>query len=530
MRNFELPSRSTVHAVNGIAATSHPLSTTTAVDVLKSGGNALDAAVAAAAVQGVVEPQSTGIGGDCFIFYSPGGSGDVIAYNGSGRAPAAAAPEWFQEQGITEIRQTMPHAVTIPGTIDAWDRLIQDHGIKNLGELLQPAIAFARDGYAITPRVSFDWHQSENLIRQDKNATKLFLPDDRPLRVGEIHRQTALAATLEKIAKQGREAFYTGQVAADIVEYLQSLGGLHTMEDFATASGEYVTPIRTEFRGYEVLECPPNGQGLTALVMLNIFAGYDPGGVDSQSVERLHIEIEAGRLAYAIRDTYIGDPAQVEVPIEHILSAAYADELRAKIDPGRAMEVPELPTIPNHEDTVFIAVVDKERNACSLINSIFQSFGSARVAPKSGVLLQNRGEAFSTVSGHPNCIAPNKRPLHTIIPGMLLKNGRVQMPFGVMGGTYQAYGHAHFLTRVLDFGFNLQEAMDLPRLFPTPGGDVEAESGFSSDVINGLKLLGHSMGRPNKPIGGAQAIWIDWDNGTLTGGSEPRKDGCAIGY
>ena len=236
MRNFELPSRSTVHAVNGIAATSHPLSSITAIDVLKSGGNSLDAAVAAAAVQGVVEPQSTGIGGDCFIFYSPGGSGDIIAYNGSGRAPAAAAPEWFQEQGITEIRQTMPHAVTIPGTIDAWDRLIQDHGTKNLGELLQPAIAFARDGYAITPRVSFDWHQSENLIRQDKNATKLFLPDDRPLRVGEIHRQPALAATLEKIAKQGREVFYTGQVAADIVEYLQSLGGLHTMEDFATAS------------------------------------------------------------------------------------------------------------------------------------------------------------------------------------------------------------------------------------------------------------------------------------------------------
>jgi len=530
MRNLELPGRSTVHARSGIAATSHPMSTFTAVSILQAGGNAMDAAVAACAVQGVVEPESTGIGGDCFVLYAPGGSGDVIAYNGSGRAPAAATPEWFADQGITEIEQTAPHAVTIPGSIDAWDRLIQDHGSMSLGELLQPAIGYARDGYAITPRVSYDWHMTTDMLRGDPNAARIFLPDGRAPKVGEMHSQPELAETMAKIAEQGRDAFYTGEVAADMVDYLKSLGGLHTLDDFATAAGEYVTPIRTDFRGYEVLECPPNGSGITALIMLNILSGYDPAGVDPLSIERLHIEIEAGRLAYADRDAYIADPDQIDVPVDKILSAQHADDLRNQIDPDRAMDPLEPAPLPNHEDTVYITVVDKDRNAVSFINSVYHNFGSSRVSPKTGVLLQNRGEAFCLDPKHPNCIAPNKRPMHTIIPAMLLKDGRAQMPFGVMGGTYQAYGHAHFLTRVLDFGMDLQEAYDQPRLFPEPEGVVEIEGGFAPEISEGLAKMGHKVGKPDKPIGGAQAIWIDWENGTLCGASEHRKDGCAIGY
>jgi gamma-glutamyltranspeptidase/glutathione hydrolase len=530
MRNLELPGRSPVHARNGIAATSHPVSTFTALSILQAGGNAMDAAVAACAVQGVVEPESTGIGGDCFVLYAPGGSGDVIAYNGSGRAPAAATPEWYADQGITEIEQTMPHAVTIPGSIDAWDRLIRDHGSMSLGELLQPAIDYARDGYAITPRVSYDWHMTVDMLRDDPNAARIFLPEGRAPKVGEMHSQPELAMTLAKIAENGRDAFYTGEVAADMVEYLQSLGGLHTMEDFATAAGEYVTPIRTDFRGYEVLECPPNGQGITALIMLNILSRFDPAGVDPLSVERLHIEVEAGRLAYADRDAYIADPDQVEVPVDKILSVQHSEDLRNQIDPARAMDPLEPAPLPNHEDTVYITVVDKDRNAVSFINSIYHNFGSSRVSPKFGVLMQNRGEAFSLDPAHPNCIAPGKRPMHTIIPAMLLKDGRAQMPFGVMGGTYQAFGHAHFLTRVLDFGFDLQEALDLPRMFPEPGGNLELESGFAPEISEGLAKMGHKVSKPKKPIGGAQAIWIDWENGTLCGASEPRKDGCAIGY
>ncbi len=531
MRNLELPGRSTAHGLNGMAATSQALATLTALNVLQAGGNAMDAAVAACAVQCVVEPGSTGIGGDCFVLYAPGGGSDIIAYNGSGRAPLAAMPEWFAEQGIAAIEQTAPHAVTVPGAVDAWDRLIGDHGSKDLGELLQPAITFARDGYAISPRVGVDWEAAVDLLNNDANAAAVFLPEGRPLRVGEVHHQPALAATLDKIAAEGRDAFYKGPVAEDMVEYLQGLGGLHTLDDFAGAAGQYVSPIKTEFRGYQVHECPPNGQGIIALLLLNVLKGFDPDDAGPLSVERLHLEIEATKLAYAARDAYVADPDKAEVDADAILSDAYADAVRARIDLERANDDIEALDLPRHENTVYISVVDKDRNACSFINSVYHSFGSGRVAPKSGVLLQNRGEAFVVDSGHPNCIGPGKRPMHTIIPAMLTKGDRAQMSFGVMGGNYQAHGHAHFLSRVIDYGFDVQEAIDLPRLFPDPEHDgLDMESGFSEDIVEGLKKLGHRPIPPGKPLGGAQAIWIDWDNGALIGGSEPRKDGCALGY
>lgn len=529
MRDFEKPSRSVVVARHGMAATSHPSATLAAVRILEAGGNALDAAIAASAVQCVVEPGSTGIGGDCFVLMSKEGSSEIIAYNGSGRAPAAATADWYASQGITEIERHSPHAVTVPGAVDAWTQLNADHGKLALGKLFAPAIEFAESGYAISPRVHFDWEQEAALLSADPGAKRIFLPGGRAPRIGEVHRQPELAATFRKIATDGRNAFYMGEVAEDMVSRLRSLGGLHTLDDFMGARGEYVTPIKTGFRGHDVYECPPNGQGVIALMILNILSRFEAKG-DPQSANRLHIEIEATRLAYAARDALLADPAKVAVPVEQLLSSATADRLARMIDLGRARA--DLPSfdMPVHRDTVYISVVDKDRNAVSFINSIYYGFGSGIVAARSGVILNNRGISFSLDPNHPNVIEPGKRPLNTIIPGMLVKDGRVVMPFGVMGGAYQAMGHAHFLSKVLDFGLDLQQAIDLPRVFPIPSTmDVEVESTLPVAVQEELAGRGFRIVRAEEPIGGAQAIMIDWMNGTLQGGSDPRKDGCAIG-
>jgi gamma-glutamyltranspeptidase/glutathione hydrolase len=530
VRNLDLPGRSPVRALNGMVATSHPLATAAAMAVLRDGGNAMDAAVAACAVQCVVEPQSTGIGGDCFVLYAPRGGGEVVAFNGSGRAPAAAHAAWYQEHGIVEIAQQSPHAVTVPGAVDAWAQLLADHGSRDLGSLLQPAIAYARDGYVVHDRVAFDWAAAANLLRGDATAARIFLPGGAPPRAGAVHAQPELAATLTTIAARGRDGFYTGPVAEDMVTYLRGLGGLHTLADFARARGEYVTPIKTTYRGHDIYECPPNGQGLAALEMLNILAGAMTGIADPLSAERLHLAIEAARLAYADRDALIADPAQVAVPVDALLSPAHAAQRRAAIRPDRAMSVPPASRFPAHADTVYLCVVDRDRNAVSFINSVYDSFGSGLVSPKTGVVLQNRGQSFRTDPAHPNGIAPGKRPMHTIIPGMMVKDGRAVMPFGVMGGQYQPMGHAHVLSNLLDFGLDLQEAIDLARVYAPPVGAVAVESGVPAASLDGLRARGHILARAAKPLGGAQAIAIDWREGTLTGASDPRKDGCALGY
>jgi gamma-glutamyltranspeptidase/glutathione hydrolase len=529
MRNLELPGRSPARATGGMAATSHPLATAAALDMLRGGGNAMDAAITACAVQCVVEPQSTGIGGDCFVLYAPGGSADIIGYNGSGRAPAKATPEWFSEQGVTEIGPHTPHSVTVPGTIDAFCRLLDDHGTKSLGEVFGHAIDYARNGYPIHDRVASDWARCKGMLGHDPGAARTYLADGNSPEAGSIHKQPDLAVTLEKIAAEGRDGFYLSDVAEDIVGHLQSLSGAHELDDFANAAGEYVTTIKTTYRGYEVHECPPNGQGVIALLMLNILSGMGLDKLDPLSPERLHLFIEAGRLAYGERDALISDPAQVEMPIEMLLSDDHAAKLRDQIVPGKATAGLPPENIP-HSDTVYLTVVDKDRNAVSFINSLFHSFGTGLMAPKSGVILQNRGSSFNLDPTHPNCIAPNKRPMHTIIPAMLTEGNRAVMPFGVMGGHYQAFGHAYFLTNMFEHGLDLQEAMDLPRLFPAVDGPVEIESGMPGDVVRALQDMGHKTAAPAKPIGGSQAIMIDWSQGTLTGASEPRKDGLALGY
>ena len=490
----------------------------------------MDAAIAACAVQCVVEPESTGIGGDCFCLYTPAGSDKTIAFNGSGQAPKAATPEWYAKAGITKIERQTPHSVTVPSAIDGWDRLLKAHGTKEFTELLRPAIGYARDGYPVGSRVSVDFASQIGIIRNDENLSRVFLKGDKTPAAGSLHHQPELANTLEAIAKGGRDAFYTGEIAQDMVDYLRAKGGLHTMEDFASVEGIFVDPVSTDYRGYTVLQCPPPGQGVTALLLLNIMSEIEVGD-DPLSVERMHSEIEAGHLAYYDRQTYVADPTQADVPVDWMLSGAHADELRNCIDPAKAMtDMPNIPG-PTHKDTVYITVVDKDRNACSFINTLYYNFGSGLMAPKSGVVLHNRGMGFTLDPGHPNCIAPGKRPLHTIIPGMVMKGGKAVMPYGVMGGEYQAYGHMQFLSRMFDYGLDIQEAQDLPRVFPDPEtGDVQAESGLPEAVADALRAKGHNLVAPAKPIGGSQAIWIDWEEGILTGGSDPRKDGCALGY
>jgi len=531
MRNLDLPGRSVARSLNGMAATSHSLATLTALDVLRDGGNAMDAAVAACAVQGVVEPESTGIGGDCFVLFAPRGSSNIVAFNGSGHAPQAATPEWYAKQGIDKIERFTPHAVTVPGAVDAWAQLLRDHGSRSLGDMLQPAIRFAREGFAVTERVFSDWQGEIETLSHDPATSAIYLPDGRVPALGSVQRQPLLAATLELIARDGRDAFYRGSIAEDLVAHLRDLGGLHSLEDFAAAGGQYDDPIKSSYKGYDVYECPPNGQGVIALLLLNILSGFDLPSLGAMSAERLHLEIEATRLAYHERDAHLADPAQAVVPVAQLLSPEYAARLRARIRPDRATVTSAPAPVAVHADTVYISVVDKDRNAVSFINSLFSSFGSGITGPKSGVVLQNRGTAFSLDPDHPNCIAPGKRPMHTIIPGMAAKGDKAVMPFGVMGGHYQAAGHARFLTNLVDFGLDVQQSMDLARIFPPPGEtDVQAESGVPADVLAKLEEMGHSFEAPSKPLGGSQAIQIDWAEGTLAGGSDPRKDGCALGY
>jgi gamma-glutamyltranspeptidase/glutathione hydrolase len=527
-RDFEQPRRSMVMGLNGMAATSHPSATLAAIEVLKDGGNAMDAAIAACAVQCVVEPGMTGIGGDCFALYAPQGGPTIHAFNGAGRSPAATDAAKLRARGLTAIPDNSPHAVTIPGAVDAWCQLAADHGSLPLARLLEPAIAFAQDGFAVAPRVAYDWAECETLLGERAAASASYLLGGSAPAAGTIHYFPELANTLQAIGAQGRRAFYEGAVAAEMVATLRAEGGVHSLEDFAQAGGNYVTPIRTRFRDYHVHECPPPGQGIIALLILNILSMF-PGKGDPLDPARLHLEIEAARLAYAVRNAILaeGSPAS----IDKLLSKDFAADLAARIDPERAAT--ELPSFagPEHRDTVYLTVVDKDRNVASFINSVFSSFGSGIVAGESGVLLHNRGMSFTLEEGHPNTFAPGRQPMHTIIPGMLTKGDRVQMPFGVMGGHFQAMGHAHLLTKVIDYGLDPQTAIDLPRLFPSHGtATVEAEATLPAASREGLEARGHSLTPADGPIGGAQAIWIDWDEGVLLGASEPRKDGCALGY
>lgn len=527
MRHFHYPNRSLAVAGEAMAATSHPLATLTAIETLKAGGNAVDAAIAAAALLAVVEPAMTGIGGDCFVLYAPK-AGPPIAYNGSGRSPKAAELGWYRDRNFSELPIESPHSVTVPGAIEAWFRLQRDHGTKEMAELLQPAIRASEAGVRIEPRVAFDWEIGAEKLRRNPASRTVFLVDGKVPGVGELHRQPLLAATLRKIAKDGPSAFYQGPVAADMVAALRALGGLHTEEDFAAGGGEYVTPISAPYRDHRVYECPPNGQGVIALMILRTLEAYKLGDSKWSEADRHHLLAEATKAAYRARDAFIGDPKTMTVPVDELLSDARAERTRGKIRLDRASEPVDWDE-PEHKDTVYLTIVDRDRNAISFINSLFHDFGSGITAPKTGILLHSRGHMFRTIPGHPNAIGPRKRPLHTIIPGLLMKGDRTVMPFGVMGGNYQATGHAMLLMHVLDRGLDVQTALEQPRSFALQG-KLQLEATVSPDIAADLRRRGHALEELVKPHGAGQAIWIDHARGVLLGGSDPRKDGCALGY
>lgn len=527
MHDFLKPGRPATFARDAMIATSHPLATAAGLEILAAGGNAVDAALAAVAVQCVVEPHMTGIGGDCFALYAPAG-GAVIALNGSGRAPAAADAARLRAEGLLEVPRTSAHAITIPGSISAWTKLHRDHGSLPLELLFARAIHYAESGYPVTARVAQDWAEEAKILAGDPAASALFLPGGRAPQAGDRHAQPKLGAMLRQIAREGAKAFYQGAAAEKMVAYLKGLGGLHSLDDFAEGldGADYVASIHTRYAGHEVYECPPNGQGLAALLILNILSNFDLSEKISL-VDRVHLHAEATKLAYHQRDALIADPAHMPLPVETILSAEFAAGLARRIDRSRALP-PVLWNEPEHKDTIYLCVVDRDGNAISFINSIFHAFGSTRLEPETGVLFQSRGSSFNLLDGHPNVIGPKKRPMHTIIPGMLAKDGQIVGPFGVMGGQYQSAGHAAFLSGMFDRGFDVQQAIDAPRSFAF-GGVLEIEPAMGADVIAALQARGHIVKPRAQPMGGGQAIIIDQQRSVLMGGSDQRKDGLALG-
>lgn len=523
MRNFMSPSRSIAVGERGMAATSHPQATLAAIEMLKAGGNAIDAALAAVAVQCVVEPQMTGIGGDCFVLYSPKG-GAPIALNGSGRTPAGTDAEKYAASGV--MPATAPETVTVPGAIDAWCQLSNDYGSKSLEQVFGAAIQAAEDGFRITPRVALDWSSHRARLEGHADACAQYLPDGRIAEVGDRRAQPALGRTLRKIAREGRAGFYSGEVAEDIVSTLRALGGSHEIADFEAQRSDYVTPISASYQGHDVYECPPNGQGLAALIILRTLAGFDVANLSE--ADRIHLLAEATKAAYRTRDAYFCDPTVGQINSADFLTDSFISAIRSKIDMSRASKFEDWDDI-EHTDTVYLTVVDRDLNAVSFINSLFNPFGSGIYAAKSGVLLHNRGWSFRPKPGHPNSLAPRKRPMHTIIPGMMMKDDRAVMPFGVMGGHYQATGHANFISNLLDLKLGIQAASDAPRTFSFDNV-LELETTISSAVKDDLTARGHKTQWAASAIGGCQAIRIDYERGVLFGASDHRKDGLALGF
>ena len=525
MRDFQQPGRSAVHAANAMCATSHPLATATALDVLKAGGNAVDAALAGAVLLGICEPAMTGIGGDMFALVHPGPGEDVVALNASGRAPARIDAEALRAAGMTRVPETGPAAVTVPGAVDGICALSERLGRLGLDSVLAPAIRYAEEGVPVAPRVAFDWaHESSGLSGA---ARDFYLLNGRPPGVGDLFRAPGQAEVLRRVAAEGRDAFYTGEIAEDMIAALGP-DAPHRVEDFAAQTSEWGTPISGRYGDMEILEHPPNGQGAAALLLLDILAQFDLAAMDPLGAERAHIEAEATKLAYDARNRFIADPAHMADP-GRLQRPGLAAELAALIDPERAMGPPAPVSAAVHRDTIYICVVDRDRMAVSLIYSIFQSFGAGLASPRFGILLHGRGAGFSLEAGHPNEIGPGKRPMHTILPGMVREGGEVTMPFGVMGGPYQAAGHGRLITNLASYGMELQAALDAPRCFAWEG-ELQVERGYAAAVRDALAARGHSVVTPRVAIGGAQAIRSDPESGRLTGASDPRKDGLALGY
>lgn len=511
-----------------MCASSHPLATQTAIEILKSGGNAVDAAIAAAVLLGICEPQMTGLGGDCFVLLSPAGSDDIIGLNGSGKSARSLDPSHLRASGHDTMPLHDPVSITIPGAVDAFCRLSRDWGRLPLSDCLAPAIHYAEEGVPVAPRVAADWSKAAKDKILNGAARGYYLLSGHAPRPGDLFRAPKQAEVLRRIAKHGRDAFYNGEVAQDMVDSMQALGGSHQMEDFALTESFYTTPISGHYKGIELVEHPPNNQGATAILMAKMLECFNLPDLRPLGAARVHLEAEVAKLAYDARNRFIADPDHT-TRLQHMLSPATAEDLASRIHPTRAMEHPARVSEAVHKDTVYLTVVDRDLMSVSLIYSIFHAFGSGLASDKFGILFQNRGAGFTLTPGHPNEAGGGKRPMHTIIPGMIRERGKVILPFGVMGGSYQPTGHARFLTNLVDYDMDIQAAIDAPRAF-AEGGTLKLERGYSDPVATRLQEMGHVIETPQAPLGGAQAIRIDHDRGVLMGASDHRKDGCAIGY
>lgn len=529
--------RSPVYSRNGIVATSQPLATAAGIEILGKGGNAADAAVAAAAALNISEPTSTGIGGDMFTLFYDGQTKAVTALNGSGRAPAALTLDRLKKEGIsTEMHPFHVHTVTVPGACAGWFDLIEKHGSLSMAEILAPAIRLAQEGFPVEPLTSYSWQRgAQNQLKSALNGHELTI-DGRGPKPGEIFRNPGLARTFDAIAHGGKQAFYEGEIAEAIVSVIKEAGGYMSAEDLASHTSTWEEPISVTYRGFRVYECPPNGQGITALIALNILEGFDLASLVSLSIERLHLMIEAMRLAFTDSRWYVADPVFSKIPVQELLSKEYANERRKLIDLKHATINPKRGTPVSSSDTVYLSVVDKFGNACSFINSNYWGFGTGIVPKGWGFTLQNRGHNFSLDPNHPNALAPRKRPYHTIIPAMVTReDGSLYASYGVMGGFMQPQGHVQVLSALVDDRLDPQSALDLPRFcidVEGSGGRVALEEGISAETISALERLGHPIysvsGYERSLFGRGQVILRDAETGVLTAGSDPRADGCAM--
>jgi len=521
-------SRSPVLALNGLAATSQPLASAAALRILQDGGNAVDAAIGAAAVLNVVEPMSTGIGGDMFALVYMQKDGKPIALNGSGWAGSKSTVKFFAERKLSPIPLHGIHSVTVPGAVAGWFKLHERYGNLSMKRILSPAIEYAEKGFPVSDIIAGQWQRVQERLQSTPEAARDLLYKGRPPRACEIFRFPRLAATLSQIAEGGRDAFYEGEIAKRIVEFCDKHDGMLTREDFADFDAQWVEPVSTKYHGYDVYELGAQTQGITALEMLNIVEGFDLKRFEHNSAQYLHFLIEAKKLAFADRDAYIADPDKSHVPVERLISKEYAAERRNLISSTHVMPNPR-PGLRENGDTVYLTVVDKDRNAVSFINSLFESFGSGLVAGDTGIVLQNRGALFNLDPKHPNVVAPRKRPFHTLIPGMALHEKKPYFSFGVMGGDNQPQGHVQVLLNLIDFGMDVQQAGEAPR-FRHAGEQVLLESAFTPSVRSALSQMGHHVASAIDAWGGYQGIVIDSSTGGLAGGSDPRKDGLAIGW
>ncbi len=535
-------SRSVVHAPHGMAATSQPLATQIALGILQSGGSAVDAAIAANAALGLMEPTGCGIGGDLFAIVWDAEKGELTGLNASGRAPQLMTIDYFREQGLEAIPPYGPLPVSVPGAVDGWFELHRRYGRLPMKQVLAPAIAYARNGFPVSEVIAYYLALSATRLAAYPGFAETFMPDGAMPRAGEVFRNPRLARTYEMLATDGRDAFYKGEIARRIDAYMREHDGLLRYDDLAAHASEWIAPVSTNYRGWDIYELPPNGQGIAALQILNILEGFDLAAMGFGSAAYVHVLVEAKKLAFEDRARYYADMEFVDVPVERLISKEYAQERRKLIDPRRAAtEFPAGEARLDTGDTIYLSVADRDGSMVSLIQSNYRGMGSGMTPGDLGFVLQDRAELFSLDPEHANALAPGKRPFHTIIPAFVMKDGKPYISFGVMGGAMQPQGHAQIIVNMVDFGMNLQEAGDAARVNhdgssePTgsvmsDGGVLYLESGFSAATQSALQAKGHTLGESNGSFGGYQAILRDHEQGVWHGASEVRKDGQAAGY